>query len=60
MRFGGWSFNLDGMGFQDLFRPGTRGYSGAMAFKIAAEALFIALAPASWVAAYFKLGEAEV
>jgi hypothetical protein len=60
MRFGGWSFNLNGMGLQDLFRPGTRGYSGAMAFKIAAEALFIALAPASWVAAYFRLGEAEV
>lgn len=60
MRFGGWSFNLNGMGFQDLFTPGTPGYSGAMAFKVAAEALFIALAPASWVAAYFRLGEAEV
>lgn len=60
MRFGGWSFNLNGMGLQDLFTPGSRGYSGAMAFKIAAEALFIALAPACWVAAYFRLGEAEV
>jgi len=60
LRLGGWSFNLNGMGLQDLFTPGSRGYSGAMAFKVAAEALFIALAPASWVAAYFRLGEAEV
>jgi hypothetical protein len=60
MRLGRWSFNLNGMGFQDLFKPGTRGYSGAMAFKVAAEALFVALAPAAWVAAYFRLGEAEV
>ena len=60
MRLGRWSFNLNGMGFQDLFQPGSRGYSGAMAFKIAAEALFVALAPASWAAAYFRLGEAEV
>ena len=60
MRLGGWSFDLNGMGLQDLFTPGARGYTGAMAFKVAAEALFIALAPASWVAAYFRLGEAEV
>ena len=60
LRLGSWSFNLNGMGLQDLFTPGSRGYSGAMAFKVAAEALFIALAPASWVAAYFRLGEAEV
>jgi hypothetical protein len=60
MRLGGWAFNLNGLGLQDLFTPGSRGYSGAMAFKVAAEALFIALAPASWVAAYFRLGEAEV
>ncbi|MGA2640363.1 MAG: hypothetical protein ABSG21_05585 [Spirochaetia bacterium] len=60
MRLGGWAFDLNGAGLQNLFRPGGRGYSGAMAFKVAAEALFIALAPASWVAAYFRLGEAEV
>jgi len=60
MRLGGWAFDLNGRGLQDLFKPGARGYQGAMAFKIAAEALFIALAPASWVAAYFRLGEAEV
>jgi hypothetical protein len=59
-RVGGWMFQLNGPGFQNLFAPGARGYSGAMAFKIAAEALAIALAPASWVAAYFRLGEAEV
>ena len=40
--------------------PGARGAAGATAFKTAAEALFIALAPASWLAAYFRLGEAEV
>jgi hypothetical protein len=60
MRLGGWAFDLNGTGLQDLFRPGARGYQGAMAFKVAAEALFIALAPASWAAAYFRLGEAEV
>ncbi len=60
MRLGGWAFDLNGAGLQDLFKPGGRGYHGAMAFKIAAEALFIALAPASWVAACFRLGEAEV
>jgi len=60
LRFGGWAFDLNGTRLQDLFTPGARGYSGAMAFKIAAEALFIALAPACWVAAYFRLGEAEV
>ena len=60
MRFGGWAFDLNGTGLQDLFSPGARGYQGAMAFKVAAQALFIALAPASWVAAYFRLGEAEV
>ncbi len=60
LRLGGWAFDLNGRGLQDLFKPGGRGYAGAMAFKIAAEALFIALAPASWVAAYFRLGEAEV
>ncbi|MGO9308913.1 MAG: hypothetical protein ACLQDL_07825 [Spirochaetia bacterium] len=60
MRLGGWAFDLNGRGLQDVFSPGGRGYRGAMAFKIAAEALSIALAPASWVAAYFRLGEAEV
>lgn len=57
---GGWMLQLNGPGFQDLFRPGSRGGVGLDAFKIAAEALFIALAPASWVAAYFRLSEAEV
>ncbi len=57
---GGWMLQLNGPGFQNLFTPGSRGYGGAHAFKIAAETLFIALAPASWVAAYFRLGEAEV
>jgi hypothetical protein len=60
LRLGGWAFDLNGTNLQDLFKPGARGSHGAMAFKIAAEALFIALAPASWVAAYFRLGEAEV
>jgi len=60
MRLGGWVFNLNGAGLRDLLTPGARGYAGAMAFKVAAEALFIALAPASWAAAYFRLGEAEV
>jgi hypothetical protein len=60
MRFGRWSFQMNGTGLQDLFTPGSSGYGGAQAFKIAAEALLIALAPASWVAAYFRLGEAEV
>jgi hypothetical protein len=60
MRLGGWAFDLNGTGLRELFSPGARGYQGAMAFKTAAQALFIALAPASWVAAYFKLGEAEV
>jgi hypothetical protein len=60
LRLGGWAFDLNGAGMQDLFTPGARGYTGAMAFKVAAEALFIALAPASWAAAYFRLGEAEV
>jgi len=60
LRLGGWAFDLNGTGLQELFKPGARGYRGAMAFKTAAEALVIALAPASWVAAYFRLGEAEV
>jgi hypothetical protein len=60
MRLGGWGFDLNGTNFRDLFSPGSRGSTGAMAFKVAAEALFIALAPASWLAAYFRLGEAEV
>jgi hypothetical protein len=60
LRLGGWAFDLSGNSLQGLFQPGARGYQGATAFKIAAEALFIALAPASWVAAYFRLGEAEV
>jgi hypothetical protein len=60
MRLGGWAFDLDGKGLQNLFKAGGKGYQGAMAFKIAAEALFLALAPASWLAAYFRLGEAEV
>jgi hypothetical protein len=60
MRFGRWTFQMDGSGLQDLFTPGSRGYAGAQAFKYAAEALAIALAPASWVAAYYRLREAEV
>jgi hypothetical protein len=60
MRLGGWAFDLNGTGLRELFSPGARGYQGAMAFKTAAQALFLALAPASWLAAYFKLGEAEV
>lgn len=60
LRLGGWAFDLNGTDLRDLFKPGARGYQGAMAFKIAAEALFLALAPTSWVAAYFRLGEAEV
>ena len=60
MRFGRWSFQMNGTGLQDLFTPGSKGYGGANAFKIAAEALLIALAPASWAAAYFRLREAEV
>jgi hypothetical protein len=60
MRFGRWSFQMNGTGLQDLFTPGSKTYGGANAFKIAAEALLIALAPASWVAAYFRLREAEV
>ncbi len=60
MRLGGWAFDLNGAGLRELFKPGARGSQGAMAFKIAAEALFIALAPASWMAGYFRLGEAEV
>ena len=60
MRFGRWSFQMNGTGLQDLFKPGSRGYNGMQAFKVAAEAVVIALAPASWVAAYFRLREAEV
>jgi hypothetical protein len=60
MRLGGWAFDLNGAGLQNLFKPGARGSAGALGFKIAAEGLFISLAPASWVAAFFRLGEAEV
>ena len=59
-RIGGWMFQFGGQGYQDLFAPGSRGYSGLMVFKVIAEGLVIALAPASWVAAYFRLREAEV
>ena len=60
MRLGGWGFDLNGTNLRDLFSPGSKGYQGAMVFRTVAEALFIALAPASWIAAYFRLGEAEV
>ena len=60
MRLGGWGFDLNGANFRDLFSPGSRGYQGGVVFRTVAEALFIALAPASWLAAYFRLGEAEV
>ena len=60
MRFGRWSFQMNGSGLQDLLKPGTRGDAGLQAFKVTAEAVVIALAPASWVAAYFRLREAEV
>ena len=60
MRFGRWSFQMNGTGLQDLFTPGSKNFGGANAFKITAEALLIAMAPASWVAAYFRLREAEV
>jgi hypothetical protein len=60
LRLGNRAFDLNGAGLQDLFKPGARGSQGLAAFKVAAQALFLALAPASWVAAYFRLGEAEV
>jgi len=60
MRFGRWSFQMNGTGLQDLFKPGSRGFAGLEAFKVTAEALVIALAPASWVAAFYRLREAEV
>ncbi len=60
MRFGRWSFQMNGTGLQDLFQAGSKGYAGMQAFKVAAEAVVIALAPASWVAAYYRLREAEV
>ncbi len=56
---GGWAFDLNGPGLSGLFAPGGRGHAGLMAFKTIGQALFIALAPASWLAAYFRLGEAE-
>ncbi|HET6450712.1 MAG TPA: hypothetical protein VFI08_05340 [Spirochaetia bacterium] len=59
-RVGGWMLQLGGGGYQNLFAPGSRGYAGAEVFKVVAEGLLIALAPASWVAAYFRLREAEV
>lgn len=60
MRFGRWSFQMNGTGLQDLFKAGSKGYAGMQAFKVTAEAVVIALAPASWVAAYYRLREAEV
>jgi len=60
MRFGRWTFGMNGLGLQDLFQPGSKGYGGVQAFKVAAQAVLISLAPASWVAGYFRLREAEV
>jgi len=60
MRFGRWSFQMNGTGLQDLFKPGSTGYAGMQTFKVVAEGVVIALAPASWVAAYYRLREAEV
>ena len=44
-----------------LFAPGTRAYAGCMAFFTIGKILvYGVLAPVSWLAAYFKLGEIEV
>jgi hypothetical protein len=59
-RFGGWNLDIGSAQLQRLIAPGTRGYAGLMVFETISRVGFWLLAPVMWVAAYFRLGEAEV
>jgi hypothetical protein len=57
----GASLNWSDEYLSGLFAPGTRAYTGCVAFMTIGKILFYGvLAPVCWLAAYFKLGETEV
>ncbi len=59
-RVGGWNLNWSNDFLMSKFGPGSAGYPGLMVFKTVAQALAVALVPACWLAAYFRLRETEV
>ncbi len=60
VRIGGWSLDLNNVDLLRIFGEGGRGHAGFQAFSVIARIGFWVLAPVCWVAAYFRLGEAEV
>ncbi len=60
VQIGGWSLNLANEQLVALFAPGTRGYAGLETFATIGRVAFYLMAPVCWIAAYFRLAEAEV
>jgi hypothetical protein len=54
-----WGLNWNDAFVTNHFGPGSKGYPGMLAFKTTLQVMFYAMAPVSWLAAYYRLKEVE-